>query len=78
MASFRQDRSARNGNLSRKTVQEADDVEKVRLSTILLPPTFFITNLGQASMLNTGVLQIIHGMLTTSQWQEFSLYMACI
>jgi ATP-binding cassette, subfamily B, multidrug efflux pump len=47
----------------------------VRLFTFLFPLTFLIANLGQASVLYAGGLQIIRGTLTIGQWQEFSLYL---
>jgi ATP-binding cassette subfamily B protein len=63
-----------------KFKRQADDLMKqqitiVRLFTFLFPLTFLIANLGQASVLYAGGLQIIRGTLTIGQWQEFSLYL---
>jgi len=63
-----------------KFKRQADDLMKqqitiVRLFTFLFPLTFLIANLGQASVLYAGGLQIIRGTLTLGQWQEFSLYL---
>jgi ATP-binding cassette, subfamily B, multidrug efflux pump len=60
--------------------RQADDLMNqqlfiVRLFTVLFPLTFLIANLGQASVLYAGGLQIIRGTLTIGQWQEFSLYL---
>jgi ATP-binding cassette, subfamily B, multidrug efflux pump len=60
--------------------RQADDLMNqqifiVRLFTFLFPLTFLIANLGQASVLYAGGLQIIRGTLTIGQWQEFSLYL---
>jgi ATP-binding cassette, subfamily B, multidrug efflux pump len=46
-----------------------------RLFSFLFPLTFLIANLGQATTLYFGGLQIINGTLTLGQWQEFSLYL---
>ena len=46
-----------------------------RLFTILFPLVFLIANLGQATTLYAGGLQIIRGTLTLGEWQEFSLYL---
>jgi ATP-binding cassette subfamily B protein len=46
-----------------------------RLFTILFPLTFLIANLGQATTLYAGGLQIVRGTLTLGEWQEFSLYL---
>jgi ATP-binding cassette, subfamily B, multidrug efflux pump len=63
-----------------KFERQADDLMNqqifiVRLFTFLFPLTFLIANLGQASVLYAGGLQIIRGTLTIGQWQEFSLYL---
>lgn len=63
-----------------KFQRQADDLMNqqlfiVRLFTVLFPLTFLIANLGQASVLYAGGLQIIRGTLTIGQWQEFSLYL---
>lgn len=49
-----------------------------RLFTFLMPLVFLIANLGQATMLNVGGRQIILGMLTLGEWQEFSMYLMFI
>jgi ATP-binding cassette subfamily B multidrug efflux pump len=46
-----------------------------RLFTFLFPVIFLIANLGQATTLYAGGVQIIHGTLTLGEWQEFSLYL---
>ncbi|MBI3176552.1 MAG: ABC transporter ATP-binding protein [Chloroflexi bacterium] len=46
-----------------------------RLFTFLFPLIFLIANLGQATTLYAGGRQIINGMLTLGEWQEFSLYL---
>ena len=46
-----------------------------RLFTFLFPLIFLIANLGQATTLYAGGVQIIHGTLTLGEWQEFSLYL---
>ncbi len=63
-----------------KFQRQADDLMNqqlfiVRLFTVLFPLTFLIANLGQASVLYAGGLQIIRATLTIGQWQEFSLYL---
>jgi ATP-binding cassette subfamily B protein len=60
--------------------KQADDLMNqqifiIRLFTLLFPLTFLIANLGQATTLYAGGLQIIHGTLTIGEWQEFSLYL---
>jgi len=59
---------------------QADDlmnqqITVARLFTILFPLVFLIANLGQATTLYAGGLQIIRGTLTLGEWQEFSLYL---
>jgi ATP-binding cassette subfamily B protein len=59
---------------------QADDLLKqqiliARLFTILFPLTFLVANLGQATTLYAGGLQIIRGSLSLGEWQEFSLYL---
>jgi len=59
---------------------QADDLMKqqlfiARMFTILFPLTFLVANLGQATTLYAGGLQIVRGTLTLGQWQEFSLYL---
>jgi ATP-binding cassette subfamily B multidrug efflux pump len=46
-----------------------------RVFTFLIPVIFLIANLGQATTLYAGGIQIIHGTLTIGDWQEFSLYL---
>ena len=46
-----------------------------RLFTFLFPLIFMIANLGQAAILYVGGRQIIMGLLTLGEWQEFSLYL---
>jgi ATP-binding cassette, subfamily B, multidrug efflux pump len=46
-----------------------------RLFTFLFPLVFMIANLGQAAILYVGVKQIILGLLSLGEWQEFSLYL---
>jgi ATP-binding cassette subfamily B multidrug efflux pump len=45
------------------------------LFTFLFPVIFLIANLGQAAILYVGGKQIISGLLTLGEWQEFSLYL---
>ena len=46
-----------------------------RVFAILFPVIFLVANLGQATTLYAGGIQIIHGTLTIGDWQEFSLYL---
>jgi ATP-binding cassette, subfamily B, multidrug efflux pump len=46
-----------------------------RLFTFLFPLVFLIANLGQAAILYFGGKQIITGVLSLGEWQEFSLYL---
>ena len=46
-----------------------------RLFTFLFPLVFLVANLGQASILYVGGKQIISGLLSLGEWQEFSLYL---
>ena len=46
-----------------------------RLFTFLFPVVFLIANLGQAAILYVGGRQIITGVLSLGEWQEFSLYL---
>lgn len=46
-----------------------------RLFTFLFPLVFLIANLGQAAIFYFGGKQIITGLLTLGEWQEFSLYL---
>jgi ATP-binding cassette, subfamily B, multidrug efflux pump len=46
-----------------------------RLFTFMFPIIFLIASLGQASILYFGGKQIIAGLLTIGEWQEFSLYL---
>ncbi len=45
-----------------------------RLFTFMFPLMFMIANLGQAAILYAGGKQIITGLLSLGEWQEFSLY----
>ena len=46
-----------------------------RLFTFLFPLVFLIAQLGQAAILYVGGKQIVTGLLTLGEWQEFSLYL---
>ncbi|HEX2993212.1 MAG TPA: ABC transporter ATP-binding protein, partial [Anaerolineales bacterium] len=46
-----------------------------RLFSFLFPLVFMVANLGQAAILYVGGRQIISGLLTLGEWQEFSLYL---
>jgi len=46
-----------------------------RLFTFMFPFVFMVANLGQAAILYVGGKQIITGLLTLGEWQEFSLYL---
>ena len=46
-----------------------------RLFTFLFPLVFLVAQLGQAAVLYVGGTQIILGMLTLGEWQEFSMYL---
>jgi ATP-binding cassette subfamily B protein len=46
-----------------------------RVFAILFPVIFLVANLGQATTLYAGGIQIINGSLTLGEWQEFSLYL---
>jgi ATP-binding cassette subfamily B protein len=50
-------------------------VSLARLFTFLFPVIFLIANLGQAAILYVGGRQIITGLLSIGEWQEFSLYL---
>lgn len=60
--------------------RQADDLMNqqltiARMFSFLFPLTFLVANLGQATTLYAGGLQIVHGTLTLGEWQEFSLYL---
>ena len=60
--------------------QEADALMRQqivvsRVFAFLIPVIFLVANLGQATTLYAGGIQIIHGTLTVGDWQEFSLYL---
>jgi ATP-binding cassette, subfamily B, multidrug efflux pump len=60
--------------------RQADDLMDqqlviARLFSVLFPFTFMIANLGQATSLYAGGVQVIGGTLTLGEWQEFSLYL---
>jgi ATP-binding cassette subfamily B protein len=64
----------------RKFRASADDlmgqaISLARLFTFLFPFIFLIANLGQAAILYVGGRQIIAGLLSIGEWQEFSLYL---
>jgi ATP-binding cassette subfamily B protein len=46
-----------------------------RVFAFLIPVIFLVANLGQATTLYAGGVQIVHGTLTIGDWQEFSLYL---
>jgi ATP-binding cassette subfamily B multidrug efflux pump len=46
-----------------------------RLFTFLFPLVFMIANLGQAAIMYVGGKQIVLGLLSLGEWQEFSLYL---
>ena len=46
-----------------------------RVFAFLIPVIFLVANLGQATTLYAGGIQIVHGTLTIGDWQEFSLYL---
>ncbi len=50
-------------------------ISVAKLFTFLFPVIFLIANLGQAAILYVGGKQIIAGLLTLGDWQEFSLYL---
>jgi len=50
-------------------------IHVARLFTFLFPLIFMVANLGQAAILYVGGKQIIAGLLTLGEWQEFSLYL---
>jgi len=53
----------------------AQSIAVSRLFTFMFPFVFMIANLGQAAILYVGGKQIITGLLTLGEWQEFSLYL---
>jgi ATP-binding cassette subfamily B multidrug efflux pump len=60
--------------------RQADDLMRQqiiisRVFATLFPVIFLVANLGQATTLYAGGIQIIHGTLTIGDWQEFSLYL---
>jgi ATP-binding cassette, subfamily B, multidrug efflux pump len=50
-------------------------VSVAKMFTFLFPIIFLVANLGQAAILYVGGRQIISGLLTLGEWQEFSLYL---
>lgn len=50
-------------------------ISVAKLFTFLFPVIFLIANLGQAAIMYVGGRQIITGVLTLGEWQEFSLYL---
>jgi ATP-binding cassette subfamily B protein len=53
----------------------AQAISVARLFTFLFPVIFLLANLGQAAILYVGGKQIISGLLSLGEWQEFSLYL---
>jgi ATP-binding cassette subfamily B protein len=53
----------------------AQAISLARLFTFLFPTIFLIANLGQGAILYVGGRQIISGLLSIGEWQEFSLYL---
>ncbi len=53
----------------------AQSIAVSRLFTFMFPVVFLTANLGQAAILYVGGKQIITGLLTLGEWQEFSLYL---
>lgn len=53
----------------------AQAISVARLFTFLFPVIFLLANLGQAAILYVGGRQIISGVLSLGEWQEFSLYL---
>jgi ATP-binding cassette subfamily B protein len=53
----------------------AQSIAVSRLFTFMFPIVFMTANLGQAAILYVGGRQIIAGLLTLGEWQEFSLYL---
>jgi len=53
----------------------AQSVAVSRLFTFMFPLVFMVANLGQAAIMYVGGKQIITGLLTLGEWQEFSLYL---
>jgi len=60
-------------NAADATMDQA--IALARLFTFMFPMVFLIANLGQAAILYVGGQQIISGLLTIGEWQEFSLYL---
>jgi ATP-binding cassette subfamily B protein len=50
-------------------------ISLARLFTFMFPLVFLIASLGQAAILYVGGKQIITGVLSVGEWQEFSLYL---
>ncbi len=53
----------------------AQSIAVSRLFTFLFPLIFLVANLGQAAIMYIGGKQIIMGLLTLGEWQEFSMYL---
>jgi ATP-binding cassette subfamily B protein len=53
----------------------AQSIAVSRLFTFMFPFIFMVANLGQAAILYVGGKQIVTGLLTLGEWQEFSLYL---
>jgi ATP-binding cassette subfamily B protein len=50
-------------------------IRVAQLFTFMFPFVFMIASLGQAAILYVGGRQIISGLLSLGEWQEFSLYL---
>jgi len=50
-------------------------ISLAKLFTFMFPVIFLIASLGQAAILYVGGKEIITGVLTVGEWQEFSLYL---
>ena len=67
------EQQARFGQAADDTMNQAITV--ARLFTFLFPLVFLVAQLGQAAVLYVGGTQIILGLLTLGEWQEFSMYL---
>ena len=70
----------REGQQQAKFSEAADDtmnqaITVARLFTFLFPLVFLVANLGQAAIMYVGGREIILGLLSLGEWQEFSLYL---
>jgi ATP-binding cassette subfamily B protein len=53
----------------------SQQISLTKLFAFMFPLVFFIASLGQAAILYVGGRQIITGVLSVGEWQEFSLYL---